>query len=48
LDAIARHRNKLSDTLSAINASANHGIIMQILRKVNTNEGKKSIAYAQK
>ncbi|EIE81892.1 hypothetical protein RO3G_06597 [Rhizopus delemar RA 99-880] len=38
LDAIARHRNKLSDTLSAINASANHGIIMQILRKVNTNE----------
>ncbi|KAI9282595.1 hypothetical protein BY458DRAFT_552211 [Sporodiniella umbellata] len=38
LDAIARHRNKLLDVCSAVNASANHGIIMQILRRVNTAE----------
>lgn len=40
LDAIARHRNKLSEVCTAIHASANHGIIMQILRRVNTSEGK--------
>ncbi|ORE21321.1 hypothetical protein BCV71DRAFT_241689 [Rhizopus microsporus] len=38
LDAITRHRNKLSEILTAINASANHGILMQILRRVSANE----------
>ncbi|CAO3635514.1 unnamed protein product [Mucor hiemalis] len=38
LDAITRHRNKLSEVLTAINASANHGTMMQILRKTNSNE----------
>jgi E3 ubiquitin-protein ligase HUWE1 len=42
LDAITRHRNKLSEVLTAINASANHGPMMQILRKTNSNE-----AYSQ-
>lgn len=35
-DGIARHRNKLSEVLTALNASANHGTIMQILRRTNT------------
>ncbi|KAK4518814.1 ribosomal RNA biogenesis protein rrp5 [Mucor velutinosus] len=38
LDGIARHRNKLSEVLIAVNASANHGTMMQILRKANLNE----------
>lgn len=37
-DAIARHRNKISEVLTGINASANHGTMMQILRKTNSNE----------
>lgn len=38
LDAITRHRNKLSEVLTAVNASANHGTMMQILRKTNSND----------
>ncbi|KAI8637213.1 hypothetical protein BD408DRAFT_447787 [Parasitella parasitica] len=38
LDAITRHRSKLSEVLIAVNASANHGTMMQILRKTNLNE----------
>ncbi|KAI8978993.1 hypothetical protein BDB01DRAFT_852215 [Pilobolus umbonatus] len=37
LDAITRHRSKLTEVLTAVNASANHGTMMQILRKTNTN-----------
>ncbi|KAG2231174.1 hypothetical protein INT48_002955 [Thamnidium elegans] len=42
LDGITRHRNKLSEVLTAVNASANHGTMMQILRKTNSND-----AYSQ-
>ncbi|GAN06879.1 conserved hypothetical protein [Mucor ambiguus] len=38
LDGITRHRNKLSEVLIAVNASANHGTMMQILRKTNLNQ----------
>ncbi|KAI8364986.1 hypothetical protein EDC96DRAFT_443776, partial [Choanephora cucurbitarum] len=38
LDGISRHRNKLSEVVTAVNASANHGPLMQILRKINANE----------
>jgi E3 ubiquitin-protein ligase HUWE1 len=34
LDAIGRHRSKLSEVLTAVNASANHGTLLYILRKV--------------
>lgn len=42
MDGITRHRNKLSEVLTAVNASANHGTMMQILRKTNSND-----AYSQ-
>ncbi|ORY95778.1 hypothetical protein BCR43DRAFT_557706 [Syncephalastrum racemosum] len=35
LDGIAKHRGKLSEVLTALNASANHGVLLQILRKIN-------------
>ena len=38
LDAIARNRNKTSEILTSFNASANHGTLMQILRKTNSSE----------
>ncbi|KAI8912022.1 hypothetical protein DFJ77DRAFT_86217 [Powellomyces hirtus] len=34
LDSMAHHRSRLSEVLTAVNASANHGILMFILRKV--------------
>jgi E3 ubiquitin-protein ligase HUWE1 len=33
LDGIARHRTKVTEVLSAFNASANHGVLMHILRQ---------------
>jgi E3 ubiquitin-protein ligase HUWE1 len=46
LDAIARHRSKLSEVLTAVNASANHGTLLFILRKVtvamDSEDGKVS------
>ena len=35
LDGIARHRGKLTEVLTALNASANHGILLQILRNIS-------------
>ncbi|KAI9270590.1 hypothetical protein BDA99DRAFT_478483 [Phascolomyces articulosus] len=35
LDGVARHRGKLSEVLTALNASANHGVLLQILRKIS-------------
>ncbi|KAI8991027.1 hypothetical protein BDF20DRAFT_908845 [Mycotypha africana] len=35
LEGIVRHRGKLADVLTAVNASANHGTLMQILRKIS-------------
>ncbi|KAI8145482.1 hypothetical protein BJV82DRAFT_39092 [Fennellomyces sp. T-0311] len=34
LDGVARHRGKLSEVLTALNASANHGVLLQMLRKI--------------
>ncbi|TPX56315.1 hypothetical protein SpCBS45565_g08434 [Spizellomyces sp. 'palustris'] len=34
LDSMAHHRARLGEVLTAINASANHGVLMYILRKV--------------
>ncbi|RIA89170.1 hypothetical protein C1645_825193 [Glomus cerebriforme] len=34
LDGISRYRSKLGEVLSAINASANHGILLYVLRRV--------------
>lgn len=36
LDSIAHIRSKLTELLGAVNASANHGILMYVLRKVIT------------
>ncbi|KAI9022914.1 hypothetical protein CLU79DRAFT_859109 [Phycomyces nitens] len=38
LEALARYRGKLPEMLAAVNASANHGVLMQMLRKINTPE----------
>lgn len=35
LDGIARHRSKVTEVLNAFNASANHGILMHILRQLS-------------
>ncbi|KAJ3032901.1 hypothetical protein HDV00_006990 [Rhizophlyctis rosea] len=40
LDSISSYRTKLSEVLTAINASANHGILMYILRKTVTEMDK--------
>jgi E3 ubiquitin-protein ligase HUWE1 len=34
LDGIARHRGKVTEVLSAFNASANHGVLLHILRQL--------------
>ncbi|GBC34534.2 DUF913-domain-containing protein [Rhizophagus irregularis DAOM 181602=DAOM 197198] len=34
LDGISRYRSKLGEVLSAVNASANHGILLYVLRRV--------------
>jgi E3 ubiquitin-protein ligase HUWE1 len=34
LDGIARHRTKVTEVLAAFNASANHGILLHILRQL--------------
>lgn len=34
LDSVSHFRSKLNETLSALNAGANHGMLMQLLRKV--------------
>ncbi|CAO3607400.1 unnamed protein product [Cunninghamella blakesleeana] len=43
LDAISRHRNKLTEVLQAFNASANHGTLLYVLRQVNNQSS--TIAY---
>ncbi|KAJ2962784.1 hypothetical protein NQZ79_g2089 [Umbelopsis isabellina] len=47
LDAIARHRNKLSEVLTAVNASANHGTLLFILRKVTVAMESEDSTYPQ-
>ena len=34
LDGISRYRSKLTEVLTAINASANHGVLLYVLRRV--------------
>lgn len=41
LDAIARHRIKLAEVLNALNAAANHGILLHTLRRLSNKSGKK-------
>ena len=41
LDGVARHRGKLSEVLTALNASANHGVLLQVLRKVTQESNGK-------
>ncbi|KAI9470603.1 MAG: hypothetical protein EXX96DRAFT_362871 [Benjaminiella poitrasii] len=38
MDALIRYRTKLPEVLTAVNASTNHGTLMRILRKINSNE----------
>ncbi|KAJ3049458.1 hypothetical protein HK097_009550, partial [Rhizophlyctis rosea] len=40
LDGLSNYRSKLSEVLTAVNASANHGILMHILRKTITEVEK--------
>lgn len=47
LDAIARHRNKLNEVLTAVNASANHGTLLFILRKVTVAMESEDSTYPQ-
>lgn len=47
LDAIARHRSKLSEVLTAVNASANHGTLLFILRKVTVAMDSEDAHYPQ-
>jgi E3 ubiquitin-protein ligase HUWE1 len=37
LEALARSRTRLSEVLSAVNASASHGVLLYILRKMAAN-----------
>ena len=37
LEAIARSRTRINDVLTAMNASASHGILLYLLRKVASN-----------
>ncbi|KAI8992586.1 hypothetical protein BDB01DRAFT_738685 [Pilobolus umbonatus] len=37
LEGIARHRSKILEVLTAFNASANHGILLHILRQLSLN-----------
>ncbi|KAI9202106.1 uncharacterized protein BJ171DRAFT_461717, partial [Polychytrium aggregatum] len=36
LDGLARHRAKMNEVLAALNASANHGILMSLVKKITT------------
>ncbi|KAH8549675.1 hypothetical protein BGW37DRAFT_459292 [Umbelopsis sp. PMI_123] len=47
LDAIGRHRSKLSEVLTAVNASANHGTLLYILRKVTVAMDSEDAHYPQ-
>ena len=51
LDSLAHYRTKLSETLSAINAGANHGLLMQHLRKIlasfESDESVYSLEYIE-
>ncbi|KAI7908284.1 uncharacterized protein BX663DRAFT_482482 [Cokeromyces recurvatus] len=38
MDALIKYRIKLPEVLTAVNASTNHGTLMRILRKINSNE----------
>lgn len=39
LDALGRYRSKLNEVLSSLNASVNHGILLQILRDISKDLG---------
>ncbi|KAK9767472.1 E3 ubiquitin-protein ligase tom1, partial [Basidiobolus ranarum] len=47
IDGIGRYRSKLTDILTAINASANHGILMYLLRKVSVSVAAGETNYPQ-
>ncbi|CAI2172902.1 16430_t:CDS:10, partial [Funneliformis geosporum] len=47
LDGISRYRSKLSEVLSAINAAANHGILLYVLRRVIADLDSKNPIFNQ-
>ncbi|KAK9761441.1 E3 ubiquitin-protein ligase tom1 [Basidiobolus ranarum] len=47
IDAIGRYRSRLTDVLTAMGASTNHGILMYLLRKVSTSVAAGETYYPQ-
>ncbi|OZJ01676.1 hypothetical protein BZG36_05393, partial [Bifiguratus adelaidae] len=47
LDGLARHRSKTSEILTSLNASANHGTLLYLLRKVATSIQEDNDEYPQ-
>ncbi|KAJ3019634.1 hypothetical protein HKX48_001941 [Thoreauomyces humboldtii] len=47
LDSMAHHRNRVSEVLTAVSASANHGILMFVLRKVISSLDTDNPIYPQ-
>ncbi|CAG8786506.1 25958_t:CDS:2, partial [Racocetra persica] len=47
LDGISRYRSKLGEVLTAINASANHGILLYVLRRVIADLERDNPIYPQ-
>ncbi|CAG8766933.1 5759_t:CDS:2, partial [Acaulospora morrowiae] len=47
LDGISRYRSKLGEVLTAINASANHGILLYVLRRVIADLDRDRQIYPQ-
>ncbi|RKP24153.1 hypothetical protein SYNPS1DRAFT_23756, partial [Syncephalis pseudoplumigaleata] len=47
LEAIGRSRTRINDVLSAMNASASHGVLLYLLRKVASNMCEEEVIYPQ-
>ncbi|CAG8441327.1 3125_t:CDS:10 [Ambispora gerdemannii] len=47
LDGISRYRSKLGEALTAINASANHGVLLYLLRRIIADLESESPKYPQ-
>jgi E3 ubiquitin-protein ligase HUWE1 len=47
LDSVSHFRSKLSESLTALNAGANHGILMQTMRKVLASFNNNTQTYTQ-
>ncbi|KAI7822225.1 hypothetical protein BC939DRAFT_194256 [Gamsiella multidivaricata] len=47
LDGLARLRNKQTDVLTAVNASASHGVLLYMLRRVIAGLDSDSVTYPQ-